>query len=88
MNKNTKIWEASGKPCKDCGKLYHYPTPYLVRTANKAEKNRKEGKCSPVFDSFYEMMKWMANDHAKYINGECVCGDKKCVRGGMADALA
>ena len=76
MNKHTKIYEHDGKPCKDCGRLFHYPTPYLIKSYKKSEKNRKEGKVSPIFSTVDEMHKWMDDDHAKYQNGDCVCGKK------------
>ncbi len=78
MNKDTKIWNHDGKPCTDCGKLYHYPTAYTIRAANKSEQNRKEGRISPAFDNVKDMMRWLDNDHAKLMNGECVCKDKNC----------
>ena len=42
---------------------YHFrdeePSPYLKRILKKAEKNRKEGKGSPIFDNAKDAIAWL-----------------------------
>ncbi len=39
--------------------LSETPSPRLIRTMKKAEKNLKEGKGSPIFDTGEEAVKWL-----------------------------
>lgn len=65
MDKKYRIYQHDGKPCKTCGKLYHYPTPYLLKAMKKAKKDRKEGKASPVFNTTKDAIKWFDEEMAK-----------------------
>ena len=78
MNKNTKIYNDDGKPCKTCGELYHYPSKSTVKSMNQSEKDYKEGKRSPLFSNAEDSIKWLNDAHARYLNGECSCGKKNC----------
>ena len=75
-----RIKEHGGKPCSDCGALYHYPSKYLMRSIKRSHQNQKEGMVSPVFSNVKDMFKWFNNDHAKLQNGECVCHNKFCTK--------
>lgn len=54
------------------------PSAYLLRSIKRAEKNRKEGRVSPIFSDVETMKRYCEDDHAKLMNGECICKDKNC----------
>lgn len=46
------------------------PNAYLRGVLKQAEKDFKEGKTSPVFDTAEDAVKWLNNPKAKYQNGD------------------
>ena len=36
-----------------------YPSKYLIKTIKQAQKDRKEGKASPIFNTGEEAVKWL-----------------------------
>jgi len=46
------------------------PSEWLINELKQAEQDKKEGWTSPAFHNTKDMMAWLDNPKAKYINGK------------------